>query len=300
MNLEENAFEWKDEYNIGVESIDAAHKQLFKIVSRIINNFESNDFERNKVTCIEAIKYLKNYSIQHFLDEEKYMLANGYRGYQLHKRVHDNMRNVVIPALEKEMELKGYSKESMENFLGVCAGWLSAHILIDDAAICGKTRSKWRYSDERSVAVLNDIIESCSANLFAMKAEIISKNYEGHRLDELFCHKDTLEASNGTILVVTTAVEYPMLKVIAKRFVKSRVFELDKVMQSMLSEMLSSFNKSVMMSYLKENPRVHESKCITPKDFYADFDKDYPDYSILWRTYCGRFAFTIRKNPSPT
>lgn len=297
MNVDENAFEWKDEYNIGVESIDDAHKQLFKIVSRIINNFESNDFERNKATCIEAIKYLKNYSIRHFADEEAYQLKIGYRGYQLHKRVHDNMKNVVIPALEKEMASKGYSKESMENFLGVCAGWLSAHILIDDAAICGKTQSKWRYSDERSIAVLNDIIANSSANLFAMKAEIISKNYEGHRLDELFIHKDTLEAADGTMLVVTTAVEHPMLKVIARRFVKSHVFELDTVIQSMLSEMLSSFNKSVIMMFLKENPRVHESKAITPESFYADYDKDYPDYSMLWRTYCGRFAFTVRKNP---
>ncbi|MDE6733814.1 MAG: hemerythrin family protein [Oscillospiraceae bacterium] len=295
MNMEENAFEWKDEYNIGVESIDGAHRQLFRIVSRIINNFESNDFEKNKATCIEAIKYLKNYSIQHFADEEKYMLANGYRGYQLHKRVHDNMRNVVIPALEKEMELKSYSKESMENFLGVCAGWLSAHILIDDAAICGKAQSKWRNSDERSVKVLNDIIESCSANLFAMRAEVISRNYEGFRLDELFIHKDALVANNGTLFTVTTAIEYPMLKVIAKRFVKSRVFELDTVMQSMLSEMISSFNKSVIMAYLKENPMVQDSKDITPKAFYEDFEKDYPDYTMLWKTYCGRFAFTVRK-----
>lgn len=295
MNMEENAFEWKDEYNIGVESIDGAHKQLFRIVSRIINNFESNDFEKNKATCIEAIKYLKNYAIQHFADEEKYMLANGYRGYQLHKRVHDNMRNVVIPALEKEMELKSYSKESMENFLGACAGWLSAHILIDDAAICGKAQSKWRSSDERSVKVFNDIIESCSANLFAMRAEVISRNYEGHRLDELFIHRDSLAAHDGTLYIITTAVEYPMLKVIAKRFVKSHVFELDTVMQSMLSEMISSFNKSIIMAYLKANPQVYDSKDITPKAFYEDFEKDYPDYSMLWRTYCGRFAFTVRK-----
>lgn len=295
MNMEENAFEWKDEYNIGVDSIDDAHRRLFRIVSRIINNFESNDFEKNKATCIEAIKYLKNYSIQHFADEEKYMVEAGYKGFVLHKRIHDNMRNIVIPSLEKEMELKSYSKESMEHFLGVCAGWLSAHILIDDAAICGKAQSKWRDSDVRSVEVFNRIIESCSANLFAMRAEIISRNYEGFRLDELFIHKDALVANDATLYTVTTAIEYPMLKVIAKRFVKSHVFELDTVMQSMLSEMISSFNKSVIMMYLNENPMIEDSKDITPKAFYADFEKVYPDYSMLWRTYCGRFAFTVRK-----
>lgn len=296
MKQDENAFEWKDEYCIGVDSVDRAHRQLFRIVSRIIGNFEDFDFERNKATCIEAVKYLKDYAVQHFADEEEYMLDIGYPEFSVHKQIHDNMRTVVIPAHEDEMVKKDFSKESIENFLGMCAGWLTAHILIDDAAIAGKIKPKWKSTDEHSIRVLNELIKGFSANLFDMKAEVISRHYHGDKLDQLFVHMDTFEAPDGVIFAVSTAMEYSMLEVIARRFVKTHVFDLDKVMQSMLSELLSSFNKEIIMTFLQGAPKVIGSKDVATKNFYAEYDKEYPDYSMLWKTYCGRFAFTIRKD----
>ena len=95
-------FEWKDDYKIGVDIIDNAHKQLFSIVSRILRNFTEADFERNKMTCVEAIKYFKNYTLKHFAEEEEYQRKIGYEGYVNHKKAHDNMRDVVVPALERD------------------------------------------------------------------------------------------------------------------------------------------------------------------------------------------------------
>ena len=113
--MEQAMFEWKDDYKIGVKIIDDAHKQLFSIVSRIMRNFTEADFERNKMTCIEAIKYLKSYTMQHFAEEEEYQRSIGYHGYVNHKKVHDNMRDVVVPALEREITSSRYSRESMED-----------------------------------------------------------------------------------------------------------------------------------------------------------------------------------------
>ena len=141
--MEQEVFEWKEEYEIGVAEIDRAHKQLFSIVNRIINNFMDMDFEKNKMTCMEAIKYLKSYTIKHFAEEEAFKCSINYGVYKVHKKIHDNMRDVVIPALEKEVTAKSYSKEALEHFVGACAGWLAAHVLVEDQAITGKTRSKW-------------------------------------------------------------------------------------------------------------------------------------------------------------
>ena len=120
--MEQEVFEWKEEYEIGVAEIDRAHKQLFSIVNRIINNFMEMDFEKNKMTCMEAIKYLKSYTIKHFAEEEAYQRSINYGGYKVHKKIHDNMRDVVIPALEKEVTAKSYSKDALEHFVGACAG----------------------------------------------------------------------------------------------------------------------------------------------------------------------------------
>ena len=73
-NVEQAMFEWKDDYKIGVDIIDNAHKQLFSIVSRILRNFTEADFERNKMTCVEAIKYFKNYTLKNFAEEEEYQI----------------------------------------------------------------------------------------------------------------------------------------------------------------------------------------------------------------------------------
>ena len=49
--MEQEVFEWKDDYNIGVEKIDSAHKELFSLVNRIINNFMDKNFDKNKMTA---------------------------------------------------------------------------------------------------------------------------------------------------------------------------------------------------------------------------------------------------------
>lgn len=296
MGNELDEFEWKDEYNIGVDEVDNAHRQLFRIVSRIINNFNDKDFDKNKTICIEAVKYLKSYAVKHFSEEEAYQLSIGYKGYDVHKKVHDNMRNVVIPALEKEMTAKDYSKESIEHFIGVCAGWLTAHVLIEDRAITGQVKSKWVNSaDDRSIDTLNNIIRGYTSSLFLMNAELFSKNYAGHRLGTLFCYNDVLEVQDGSVYSITLAFEHSMLEVIARRLVKQETMELDSVMLPLISEMLNSFNMDVGIALFGEPPMRKQSGAIPAKNFYAMYDSVYPDYSMLWHTQHGHFVCAVRK-----
>lgn len=300
MNIDESIFEWNDEYNIGVEEIDNAHKQLFKIVSRIACNFKDSNFEKNKAMCMEAVKYLKSYSIKHFGEEEAYQLEIGYKGFDSHKKMHDNMRNVVIPALEKEMESKSYSKESIEHFLGVCVGWLTAHILIEDRAITGNVTSKFgATADDRSIDKLADIIREYSFDLFMMNAELFSKTYTGHKLKKLFCYRDVLERADGEKYAIVTAIEYPMLEMIARKFIRQEMLELDAVMLPLLSEMLNSFNTEVSIALFDSTPTFKESSAISEEDFYALYDKVYPEYSLLWRTYCGHFVTAVCRVSQP-
>lgn len=301
MTIDENIFEWDDDYNIGVDEIDNAHRQLFRIVSRIAVIFKEGDFDKNKSTCIEAVKYLKSYAAKHFAEEEAYQLKIGYKGFEKHREVHENMKNVVIPALEKEMEVKSYSKGSIAHFLGVCAGWLTAHILIEDRAIVGKVKSKWvAKSNDRDANHLAEIIRGYSSSLFSMNAELFSKKYTGHKLDTLFCYKDVLVLEDGTICTVYTAIEHSMLKIIAHRLVKSEIMVLDSVMLPMLSEMMRSFDMEVATAFLGYRPE-HKGGCAIPEEnFYTVYDSAYPDHSLLWRTYCGHFAFVVKKQlPNP-
>lgn len=61
----------------------------------------------------------------------------------MHRHLHDNLRNVTIPALDKDLEENNYNRDSIERFISIVAGWLTGHIMIEDLAIAGKSRSKW-------------------------------------------------------------------------------------------------------------------------------------------------------------
>ncbi len=294
---EENEFfEWKDEYKIGNDSVDTAHKQLFSIVNRILRNCMDQNYEKNEMTCIEAIKYLKSYAAKHFADEEAFQIAVGYPGFRMHKKIHDNMRDVVIPALEKEVAIKGYSRESLEHFTGAIAGWLAAHVLIEDQAITGKVKSKWKNNpDDRSENLLEQIVETYIEGLFRIKASVISKKYAGYRLNKLFCYNDHYASSDGTIYSVVLAFEDPLLKRIAMNVVNEEALKEKEVMLPMLTELLKSFISEVMMAFMQGGLTYMSGRMILPENFYKLFSVEYPKYSMLFRTSFGYMAFCMQE-----
>ena len=159
--------EWNDRFNIGVEVVDKAHQKLFSIVGKLIELNE--DEEKQQHACREGIKYFKNYTIKHFAEEEAYMQSIDYQGYAVHKKLHDNMCNNTIPALEQELEEQNYSKESVRHFLGICIGWLTGHVMIEDHAITGWYPNKWQHQSSEDELV----------SLHSGKLEIESKLGEG-------------------------------------------------------------------------------------------------------------------------
>lgn len=294
--MEQTMFEWKDDYKIGVEIIDNAHKQLFSIVSRILRNFTDADFERNKMTCIEAIKYLKNYTIQHFAEEEEYQRSIGYSGYVNHKKVHDNMRDVVVPALEREITQSRYSRESMEHFVGACAGWLAAHVLIEDQAITGKVPSKWKGGvDSKSTEMLEEIFKTINNGSFHVSTTLVNEKYQGYELGKLFCYRDKFKTEADEEYTIVTAMEETLLSNIMTGLLNKKIFDLDEVVTPMVKEMFKAFNRDILSAFLP-NALVNINSTILPeRDFYAMFKEIYPDYSMLWRTDHGYIALCINK-----
>lgn len=70
--------EWNEMFNIGVDSVDKAHRKLFSIVRRLIHLSQNEN--NGQWACAEGIKYFKNYAIQHFTEEEAYMQSIDYGG----------------------------------------------------------------------------------------------------------------------------------------------------------------------------------------------------------------------------
>lgn len=299
MNTDQTYFEWSDDYNIGVKIIDDAHRQLFSIVNRIIRNITDDNFEKNKLTCIEAVKYLKSYTVKHFAEEEGYQKSINYEGYKIHKSIHDNMRDVVVPTLEQELVRTGYSVQSLEHFVGVCGGWLLAHVLIEDQAITGKVRSKWRKQnpDDVSIMELENIMTDVMASLFHSPASLVSRKYAGHDLGSLLCVSDEFTDETGVVYSVTTAIEESVVMSEASKIMHRSVLEMKDVMLPLVTQVLTAFNTNIIHSFISESLVNTGSRVIDSTDFYKAFENVYPDYTLLWRLGEGYMAFCIRKKP---
>ena len=190
--------EWDERYNIGVSNIDKAHRRLFSIVKRLFDTVEKN--QNKKHSCYEGIKYLSNYAITHFAEEEAYMRSIGYKGYERHKEKHDKMKNEIVPALEAELDEADYSGEAASRFLGVCLGWLTGQNMLEDRAITGEIGGKkiidinndintekpiiagekaTKEEEEKVIDAVGEMISVIMKEMFKIDAKITDRHYDG-------------------------------------------------------------------------------------------------------------------------
>lgn len=174
-DINPEAIQWDEQYNIGVEVADRAHRQLFAIVGKIIELLDEEDRYKNEFACKEGLKFFKNYALQHFVQEEAYMLSIHYKDYDKHKAIHEKLKTQTLPELECDLIKTNYSFASIQRFLGVCIGWLTTHIMMEDRAITGRS------IPIQKINLLNEISQSLT--------EASSKNHSASKssdvIDEL-------------------------------------------------------------------------------------------------------------------
>ena len=123
-------YEWKNEYAIGVERLDKAHKNMFAVMQRVRTMIAQGG--NLKWAVMESLKFFRIYAINHFADEEEFMREVGYANYRRHKAVHDGMRDKILPRIYSQLEHSQYDEASINRYLSVCGQWLDRHILGHD------------------------------------------------------------------------------------------------------------------------------------------------------------------------
>lgn len=291
----DEVFQWKDQYSIGVEEIDAAHQKLFSIVRRLLKNILSGDYEKNKKTCIEAVKFLKQYTIEHFAQEEAYQLKIGYGGYETHKRIHTNMRDVTISALEKQMLETDFSEKSVVHFAGVCAAWLSAHIMLEDQAIVGRAASRWNIDISGDVmANLISAAEEYMQRMFQVKIEPENLNYDAYDLGETLHYYLIYRGENKDLYRAAVTFERSLVCRVLSAIMCKPVTILDELSLSMFKELAQDFVENFISNYKKDKPVLVSEGIVDKKAFVKDFKAYHPDISLLWNSKFGHSAFCIK------
>ncbi len=118
-----SAIQWSPSLAIGVPEIDAQHQELFRRAERLITALRSGD--RREVDPL--VRYLRDYVVEHFSAEERYMREIGFPGLVGHRAAHDAFREDFAEMLA-DYERKGPTPLvalSMHNWL---SDWLRRHV----------------------------------------------------------------------------------------------------------------------------------------------------------------------------
>lgn len=131
--IKENPCEFTEDYLTGIELIDAEHKELFRIAGK------ANTLVRKQVTAddfdevMEVLQELKNYTKEHFQDEEDYMESIQYEGLEHQKRAHETFVEKIESVDLNQIDEN--PQEYMESLIEFLIGWLIKHILYTDKKI---------------------------------------------------------------------------------------------------------------------------------------------------------------------
>lgn len=83
---------WKESYRLGVEHIDAQHKKLFETAGELIQEIEGA--QRPEVYK-RTIKFLQEYVVVHFRDEEAYFKSLHFANEAEHIKQHQEITQAV-------------------------------------------------------------------------------------------------------------------------------------------------------------------------------------------------------------
>ena len=286
--------EWNKQFSIGVDSIDDAHRKLFSIVRKLIHL--SKEENNGQWACAEGVKYFKIYTIEHFTDEEAYMQSINYSGYEMHKRLHDDMRYKTIPALERDLSESNYSQESIQHFLGICLGWLTTHIMIEDRAITGKISNKWKKDNAgEDMKALEDALVETLEEIFRLQTEIVSEHYGGENFGNSIINRLTYHSKEGTQIQLFLDFEESLALHIVSSMLGMHLKKMDKLVINVVKELLQQIADQVAVHlHLSSQYKLDSNHIMTAEQFQQEFSTTYFDYNLLLNTGTGYFAFCIQ------
>ena len=288
---------WNDRFMLGVDVIDHAHQKLFSIVGKLLSLNE--DSEKQRHACQEGIKYFRSYTMKHFAQEEAYMQSINYPGYAMHKKLHDNLRDKTLPALQDELEEHDYSVESVQHFLGICVGWLNGHIMIEDRAITGKNPTKWQHqpSDDVTESLAKAVNQSLQV-LCQVDSHPVSQLYGGEDFasGHALCYRMSYVSKDKQRVQVYLVFEDSLVLRTLGEILDLQLNRVDKTVVDAMKIISEEFMGYLRQFFVLDVKYMLERVDMQTFDqFVRNFDKEYPPYSLLFNAPGkGYFAFCVK------
>lgn len=117
--------EFSENLVTGNELIDSQHKELIDRINKLLDSCEA---ENGKVTAVNTLDYLADYTDFHFSAEEKLQQEIGYPDYDKHKAQHDGFKQTIKELDEMLQEEEGPSAAFVGKVEENVIKWFYTHI----------------------------------------------------------------------------------------------------------------------------------------------------------------------------
>jgi hemerythrin-like metal-binding domain len=123
-------FEWKKEYELGIEKIDGEHKKLFDIANKGYDLLKNDLYLDKYDRIMDIVHELRDYAQFHFSAEEEYLQSIGYKKLFTHKMEHDyfidKISSVDLGKIDSDQD------KYITEILDFMVQWIKEHILQKD------------------------------------------------------------------------------------------------------------------------------------------------------------------------
>ncbi len=125
------AYIWDKSLETGNLEIDSQHRSLVDAVNNLLDAC-SQGKGRNEVE--QTLKFLQDYVVKHFGDEEKLQIKSNYPDYKAHKEKHEAFKNQVNEIVD-EYKKGGATIALVAKVNSSVGGWLISHIKSEDKKV---------------------------------------------------------------------------------------------------------------------------------------------------------------------
>lgn len=119
---------WKSVYNVGIDSIDKQHKQLFILANKV--------YDAQNLRIADKEDYIKSLlkqsvalTISHFEYEEQLMKKYHYPGYAQHLKEHNDLRKRLQEEVSRISKTNRIDTFRLAQFI---KDWMMHHVAISD------------------------------------------------------------------------------------------------------------------------------------------------------------------------
>lgn len=126
---------WKPEYSVGIESMDAEHREMIDLINEVYAKLGASPQEEEVEECLENIYTAISL---HFALEERIMRDNSYVEYAEHKEDHEDLLDEIRDLMDEFVADSRTGARLLEKRL---SDWFGRHFATFDARLHGRLGS---------------------------------------------------------------------------------------------------------------------------------------------------------------